>query len=122
MRMPTAVRRAPTAPSPAPLASRSRLRSVLLALVAGLSTSGLLWLGHFPVAWGWLAWVALVPWLLLVRTELPRRTRYPIAWLAGLAFFVPALSWMRVAHDAMFWSWLGLALYCSWYFPLARWL
>ena len=81
--MKTAVRRAPTALPPAPLARRSRLRAVLLALATGLSTSGLLWLGYFPVAWGWLVWFALVPWLLLVRAELPRGTRYPIAWLAG---------------------------------------
>jgi apolipoprotein N-acyltransferase len=94
----------------------------LAGLMAALSTSGLLWLSYFPAAWGWLVWFALVPWLMLVRAELPRGTRYPIAWLAGLAFFVPALSWMRVAHAAQFYSWLALSVYCSWYFPLALWL
>jgi apolipoprotein N-acyltransferase len=59
---------------------------------------------------------------MLVRADLPRFSRYPIAWLSGLAFFVPALGWMRVAHEAMFYSWLCLGLYCSWYFPLALWL
>ena len=120
--MPMTVRRAQPAPPAAPQVTAPGFRSALAGLAVGLTTSGLLWLSHFPVAWGWLAWVALVPWLMLVRIGLPRRTRYPIAWLAGLAFFVPALSWMRVAHEAMCYSWLGLALYCSWYFPLALWL
>ena len=35
-----------------------------------LLSAGLLYLSFFPLAIGWLAWVALVPWLSLVR--LPR--------------------------------------------------
>ena len=29
----------------------------------------MLWLCYFPVAWGWIGWVALVPLLCLVRTK-----------------------------------------------------
>jgi apolipoprotein N-acyltransferase len=118
MTMPlTARREQPASSSTAP-----RLRSALVCVAAAFLTSGLLWLSYFPASQGWLAWVALVPWLLLVRAEVPSCYRYLIAWLVGLAFFVPALSWMRVAHKQMFYSWLGLALYCSWFFPLALWL
>src|SRR5262249_37205147 len=73
-------------------------------------------------SFGWLAWAALVPWLLLVRAPMPNWSRYLLAWLTGLICFVPALQWMRVAHDTMFYSWLCLAWYCSWYFVVALWL
>lgn len=90
-------------------------------LCAGVSAL-LLNLSYFPVGWGWLAWVALAPWLILVRADLRNRDRYLLAWLSALAFFMPALRWMRVAHEAMFYSWIGLSLACSWFAPLALWL
>lgn len=94
------------------------LRLVLPALASGL----LLWACYFPLAWSWLAWVALVPLLLLVRADSPSRGIYLAAWAAGLAFFVPALQWMRVADYRMYFTWAGLAVYCSLYFPAAAWL
>jgi apolipoprotein N-acyltransferase len=94
-----------------PTASRLRLA------LAGLLTAGLLWLSYFPVAWGWLGWVALVPFLTLVRSEAPARRLYLAAWLAGLAFFWPILQWMRVADDRMYATWAALATYCSLYLP-----
>src|SRR5690349_2174070 len=63
-----------------------------------LATAGILWLCYFPAACGWLAWVALVPLLCLVR--LPRRPwRFPhlAAYAGGLAFYLAAIQWMRVA-------------------------
>ncbi len=119
--MPITARREQPAPS-TPTRAMNRPRVDWACFAAGLLTAGLLWLSYFPSNWGWLGWVALVPWLMLVRAELRNALRYSIAWLSGLALFVPALSWMRVAHESMFYSWLGLALYCSWYFPLALWL
>src|SRR6516225_2073030 len=71
----------------------------LLRLGLGLTTAGLLWLSYFPVACGWLAWVALVPFLMLVRSPARPRAVYFPAWAAGLAFFWPALQWMRVADE-----------------------
>jgi len=95
-------------------------------LLPALATGGLLWLGHFPVAWGWLAWVALVPLLCLVRRAASARCVFLCAWVGGLVFFVPALQWMRVAHPAMYATWLALAIYCSLFVPvgicLVRWL
>ncbi len=96
--------------------ARSRLAT------AGLLTAALLWLSYFPVAWGWLGWVALVPFLTLVRTEAPARRVYLAAWLAGLAFFWPILQWMRVADDRMYATWAALATYCSFYLPGGLWL
>src|SRR5262249_27461669 len=71
--------------------------SDLLVLVFGPLAGLLLWLGYFPVNWGWLAWCALVPLLGLVRAKAPGWRIYLSAWLGGLLFFWPAIQWMRVA-------------------------
>src|SRR5438477_11911301 len=93
----------------APTAARATFMRLLLALTTG----GLLWASHFPLANGWLAWIALVPLLCLVRsTAMGWRVWLP-AWIGGLAFFVPALQWVRVADPRMFYTWIGLSLYCS---------
>jgi apolipoprotein N-acyltransferase len=95
-----------------------RWRLVGLGLASGL----MLFLCHFPMAWSWLAWVALVPFLAIVRS--PARTRWLFwsSWLAGLAYFYPAISWMTVADARMVACWVMLATYCSLYFPLTVYL
>jgi apolipoprotein N-acyltransferase len=101
----------------------SALRSFLFGLRAvprlPLLTGVLLCFCYFPIAWGWIAWVALVPLLILVRRPARGLHIFLSAWLAGLVFFVPILQWMRVADPRMYFTWIGLALYCSLYFPLA---
>jgi apolipoprotein N-acyltransferase len=87
-----------------------------------MASGGLLWLSFFPVAWGWLAWVALVPLLTLVRSQARPRAIYLSAWAGGLVFFLPALQWMRVADYRMYFTWVGLAVYCALFFPLAIYL
>jgi apolipoprotein N-acyltransferase len=103
-----------SAPRPAVTAGRPWLRTLLPAL----ASSGLLWLSYFPVDWGWLGWVALVPLLTLVRSEARPRTVYLCAWACGLFFFWPALQWMRVADYRMYFTWGLLATYCSLFIPL----
>src|SRR5262249_42364656 len=99
------------------------LRSFLIGLRAvpllPALTGIFLWLCYFPLARGWLAWVALVPLLSLVRWPARGVHIFLSAWLTGLLFFVPILQWMRVADPRMYFTWIGLALYCSLYFPLA---
>lgn len=89
--------------------------------VAAIASSVLLSLSYFPVGIGTFAWVALVPWLMLVRANLHAFWRYPLSWLTGIAFFVQALSWMNNGQEPMYYLWLLLALYCSWQFPIALW-
>lgn len=122
-------------------------------LAATVGGGLLLWACFHPLALGtYLGWFALVPFLVLVRTQtegltrwapLERlyewriggalywpwrgalfmlsgsRFRYTLAALCGLAFFVPALSWMRVADKSMVLAWLTLSLYCALYFVAA---
>src|SRR5437879_685083 len=85
-------------------------------------TALLLYLSHFPVAWGWLGWLALAPLLVLVRSPLRTRAIFFAGWVAGLAFFLPVLQWMRVADPRMYFTWILLAIYCSLYFPLGIFL
>jgi apolipoprotein N-acyltransferase len=70
-----------------------------------------------PSDCGWLAWVALVPLLCLVRSGASKKRIFLCAWAGGLVFFVPVLQWMRVADLAMYATWLVLALYCALYVP-----
>jgi apolipoprotein N-acyltransferase len=101
------------APTPASSGSAPRL------LLCALSTSALLYLCFFPVAWGFLAWVALVPLLGLVRSGARPRVIYWSAYLSGAAFYFAAVQWMRVADPRMYFTWIILSVYCAAYFPLA---
>jgi apolipoprotein N-acyltransferase len=91
-------------------------------LAPALVTAGLLWLCYFPADCGWLAWVALVPLLVLVRSPARPWRVYLAAWAGGLAFYWPVLQWMRVADPRMYATWAILATYCATYVPLAVWL
>jgi apolipoprotein N-acyltransferase len=109
----------PSAESSHPVTPTSTRPHVLLP---ALLSAGLCWLSYFPVNYGWLGWVALVPLLTLVYSPARPRRIYFFAWLGGLAFFGPALQWLRVADPRMVWSWVGLTLYCAAYWPLGLWM
>ena len=86
----------------------------LTAIAAGL----LQYACFFPLNFGFLGWIALVPLLFLVHSTARPRHIYLAAFVGGLAFYIPALQWMRVAHPAMYATWIFLAIYCALYFPL----
>lgn len=95
---------------------------VLLCLASGLLTSFLMWAGFFPLNQGWVAWIALTPLLLLIRSAAPNWALFLTSYFSGYVFFLAALNWMRVAHPMMVWAWIALAFYCALYFPLAAWI
>src|SRR5438309_59110 len=84
--------------------------------------AGLLWLCYFPLALGWLAWVAVVPLLTLPRSRARPWLIYPTAFLTGLAFYLAALRWMPVADERMYATWAALSIYCAMYFALTIFL
>jgi apolipoprotein N-acyltransferase len=56
--------------------------------------SGLLLAFAFPSAdWNWLAWVALVP-LLVVLQEVPLRGAFVLGWITGVTFYLGTLYWI----------------------------
>ena len=79
-------------------------------------------LSFFPVNAGFLAWLALVPLLSLVRANARPRRIYFAAFVGGLVCYVPAIQWMRVAHPAMYASWLFLAFCCALFLAMSLWL
>ncbi len=81
-------------------------RVFLPAVVSGV----LLWAAFFPLDLGPLGFVALVPWLTLVRAPVSTKRRYFAAYVGGVTFFALATQWVRVAHPMMYLSWLGLAV------------
>lgn len=85
-----------------------------LGLLGGL----LLWLALPPVnAWP-LAWIAPVPWLVLVmRPQLTGRRPYRKLWLASFVFWLAALHWLTLPHWATGFGLLALAFYLAFYLP-----
>lgn len=103
-----------------PVASiRRRSPSVLLLAVAG---AALMWLAQPPLKVWPIAWVALVPWILI--SQRPTLTRRNYAWVYLVAFVYWALTMqgLRHAHPALYAAWLALAAYLAAYPVLWIWL
>jgi apolipoprotein N-acyltransferase len=87
-------------------------------LALGLAGSLLLWATLPPLALGWLAWIAPVPWLVLVTADtLPGRRPYRALWIAGFVFWLMAIHWLRLPHPALHLGWLALSAYLAFYLP-----
>ncbi|MCA9229155.1 MAG: apolipoprotein N-acyltransferase [Planctomycetales bacterium] len=88
-------------------------------LTTALLGSVLCWLAFPPVAWGLLAWVAPIPWLtLILLPQLPGKRPYRSLWLAGTAFWLLAVHWIRLPHPLNHLALLALAGYLGIYLPL----
>src|SRR4051794_22163952 len=86
---------------------------VVLALA-----SALLLFGAFPPAgWGWLAWGALAPLFVLIRSDRPRRSVYLAGWLGGLVFWLLALSWITRSDEGAWLAWIVMAGALSAWWP-----
>jgi apolipoprotein N-acyltransferase len=98
----------------APAAMRDRgPHPALLAVGSAL----LLWLAFPPADRGYLAWFALVPLLLLVRSERRARAIYSGAWLGGLVFWLLAIEWVRLTDPSAWLAWVVMAVFLSLWWP-----
>jgi apolipoprotein N-acyltransferase len=95
------------------------VRCPLPWLAAPLVSAGVLWACFFPLSWGWLSWIALIPFLTLARSQARPALVYLGAYVSGAIWFICSLQWMRVADERMAAAWVALGLYCAAYFPLA---
>ena len=85
-----------------------------MALASGVA----LWTCFPPIDCGPLAWVALVPLLLVVRMPRPTRKMYLYTALGGWLFALMTLQWMRLGDPSMYLAWAALAFYVGLYFPV----
>jgi apolipoprotein N-acyltransferase len=86
--------------------------------VTVLAATGVIlqWLSQPPLAFWPLAFVALVPWVMLVdRAECISRSGGKIIWMAGLLYWLLSLQGLRHAHPAIYIGWFALAGYLSVY-------
>src|SRR5262249_43598248 len=109
--------------SPRSVAEPSRTRGpanfLQSTLGLGLLASLLVFISLPPLDLWPLAWVAPVPWLLLARQEkLGGRRPYRALWIAGFAFWLAAIHWLRLPHWTTYFGWLALSFYLAFYLPV----
>lgn len=88
--------------------------TVMLAVVTAILT----WLSFTPVDAGPLAWICLVPLLLLTRVELRTHWMYRTLYLVGFLFWIVTLQWMRLGDPSMYIALVALSAYLACYWPL----
>ncbi len=65
-----------------------------------------------------LAWIAPVPWVLLIRRKTwDERRPYLKLWLVGFVFWLGAIHWLRLPHPLTHFGWLALSFYFAFYVP-----
>jgi apolipoprotein N-acyltransferase len=71
-----------------------------------------------------LAWLAPLPWLAIVRDEhgLAGRRPWLMLWSAGVVYWLAAIHWLRLPHPATSIGWVALSAYLGIYLPLFIWL
>jgi apolipoprotein N-acyltransferase len=85
----------------------------------GVTGALLLWMAFPPLDLPWLAWVAPIPWLWLIRLpELPGQRPYVVLWLAGLVHWLCMVYGIRMAHPALNAGWIALSAYLAVYLPV----
>jgi apolipoprotein N-acyltransferase len=87
--------------------------------ILAFSGSILLWASFPPLDCWPLAWLAPIPWLLLIRRDkLGGRRPYTVLALAGFAFWMGILHFMRLPHWATSFGWVALSFYFAFYLPV----
>ena len=85
----------------------------------GLLGAALLWAAFPPLDLWLLAWVAPIPWVLLIRRrQLAGRRPYTMLALAGFSFWMAVLHFLRLPHWATSFGWVALSFYFAFYLPL----
>jgi apolipoprotein N-acyltransferase len=102
--------------SPAITPPAWRRSTFAIALIGSV----LMWAAMPPWPLALLGWIAPVPWLLLVcADELPGRRPYRALYLAGLVYWLLAISWLILPYPMLTWiGWLALSAYLAIYLPL----
>jgi apolipoprotein N-acyltransferase len=86
------------------------------AIISGLA----LWAAFPPNGQWWLAWFALIPWFgnSIATPTLSRRRTALTALAGGLAFWTPALQWVRLSDPSAWPGWLVMSLALAVWWPI----
>jgi len=102
-----------------------KIRTIVLAgyqsalLRWSLVGSVVLWLAYPPVGWGLLAWVAPGLWIhQILPPKWNEKRPYLKLWVAGMAFWLLAVHWIRLPHPMNYLAWATLSAYLGIYLPL----
>lgn len=88
-------------------------------LLLGAAGAALLYAAFPPLDLWPLAWIAPVPWILLIRQkELAGPRPYLALWLVGFFFWLATLHWLRLPDPATRYGWIALAFYYGFYIPV----
>ncbi len=98
--------------------ARSAPPKVLGIWLVNALTALLLWASFAPLDYGPLAWIAVVPLLLLIRLIKSPRRMYLATYLGGLAYWLTSLQWMRLGHVTMYPAWIAMSIYLAFYLPI----
>lgn len=93
--------------------SMNRFNRLPLRLLAALATGGGMALLFPPFDVGDLVWVVFIPLLVALwtlREKRRKRIAAALGFVAGLAFFLPNLEWLRTVSSA---GWVALSLYLA---------
>jgi apolipoprotein N-acyltransferase len=76
----------------------------------------LLTLAYAPVGQFYLAWVGMVPWLVMLGSGMSLKTRFGLSWLAGTVLIIVNMWWLCAVNVlGMF----ALSAYCGFYWGVA---
>ncbi len=107
-----------TVAGPAGLPVRPDTAVWLPAIGGGLA----MFLAQPPADLWLLAWLAPLPWLSLVRRQtLGGRRPWLAVWCGGLAYWLPAVHWLRLPHPATAIGWVVLSCYLACFLPMFLW-
>ena len=91
-------------------------RRVLGLALTGAATMALV---QPPADWWLLAWLAPVPWLVIVQAErLSAAHPWRSLWIGGFCYWLAAIHWLRLPHPATSIGWVALSAYLACYLPL----
>ena len=83
----------------------------------------MLWAAFPPLDLWLLAWIAPVPWALLIRREKLDGVRpYLSLWLVGFVHWLAVLHWLRLPNLYVACGWFSLSFYFAFYLPAFIWL